>query len=109
MSAPIKCGSCTACCKRDTVKLFDDEDAARFNWHLEGGFRVIDRKPNGECIYLTPKGCSIHGDAPVICQSFDCRVLFAETPKEKRRIRIALNPTMREVYDAGKKRISLGG
>lgn len=107
MSNPIKCGSCTACCKRDVIKLYDTEDPTSFKWHMEGGFKVIDRKQDGECIYLTPKGCEIHGSAPLVCQRFDCRVLFQNTPKTQRRIRIEQNPSMEEVYSAGKKRIKL--
>lgn len=105
-TASVPCGSCRACCKSDRIVLSEKDDAARFAWHFEQGVKVLDRKPNDECIYLTADGCGRHGDAPDICKRFDCRVLFLTTPKQTRRIRIQQNPTMQDVYEAGKKRAS---
>lgn len=103
-SASVPCGACHACCERDRVILRDDE-AARFAWHYEGSAKVLDRKGNGQCVYLTARGCSVHDDAPDICRRFDCRVLFLITPKSVRRQRVEQNPTMRAVYEAGKRRL----
>ena len=104
LPADVPCGSCRACCKQDRITLSDAE-AAKFAWHQEGPDKVLDRKPGStECLYLTAKGCGVHADAPMLCRQFDCRILFLTTPKDKRRIRIIQNPTMREVYDAGKRR-----
>ena len=104
-SSETPCNGCTACCKQDTIVLGPRDDPEKYRWHLESGQRVLDRKPNGECTYLTSKGCGIHGAAPAVCRSFDCCVLFLITPKERRRERVEQNPTMRDVYDAGKKRL----
>lgn len=100
----VPCGSCRACCKQDRIVLSEAE-SDRFAWHMEGADRVLDRKASGECIYLTARGCAVHGAPPDICARFDCRVLFLLTDKAKRRQRITENPTMREVYDAGKRRL----
>lgn len=105
-TASVPCEGCRACCKSDRIVLSEKDDAARFAWHFEQGVRVLDRKPNDECIYLTADGCGRHGDAPDICKRFDCRVLFLVTPKPMRRIRIEQNPTMKFVYEAGKIRAS---
>jgi hypothetical protein len=102
--AKVPCGSCRACCKQDRVVLTEAE-SARFQWHEELGERVLDRKTNGECVYLTDRGCSVHDAPPDICARFDCRVLFLLTNKAKRRQRVKENPTMRSVYDAGKRRL----
>jgi len=102
----VRCGSCTACCKSDRVMLGPEDDLSAYRWHMEGPLVVLDRKNNGECVYLTPKGCGIHGKAPDICKRFDCRVLFLITPKVQRRIRIEQNPSMREVYAAGRSRLN---
>lgn len=102
--ASVPCGSCRACCKQDVIALAPTDTHEK--WHLESGRRVLDRKANGECVYLTDQGCSTHDNQPDICKRFDCRVLFLTTPKTQRRIRIQQNPTMREVYAAGKKRAS---
>lgn len=101
--ANVPCNGCTACCKRDVIKLTPDE-SKRFPWHWEGQHMVLDRKPDGTCINLTAKGCGVHDNPPMICKHFDCRILFLTTPKSQRRIRIQQNPTMRAVYDAGKAR-----
>ena len=100
----VPCGTCRACCKQDVIHLGDDE-AHKFAWHVEAGGKVLDRKPDGECVYLTAAGCGVHDDAPDICRRFDCRILFLLTPKTQRRIRIVQNPSMANVYKAGKSRL----
>lgn len=104
-TTPINCNGCTACCKRDTIRLRPSDDPEKYHWHTEGSDKVLDRKANHECVYLTPKGCGIHGNAPEVCRQFDCRELFNSTPKVQRRIHIASNSTMHDVYEAGKKRV----
>jgi Fe-S-cluster containining protein len=101
----VPCGTCRACCKKDVIVLGPNDDLNAFKWHSEFGRAVLDRKPNGECTYLGPQGCTVHGAAPEICRAFDCRVLFLKTPKDQRRIRITTNPSMRAVYDAGRSRL----
>jgi hypothetical protein len=103
LQSDVPCGTCTACCKSDTIILRDDE-YEKYPWHWENNQRILDRKPDGTCVNLTPSGCGVHGLAPDICKRMDCRVLFLVTPKTQRRIRIEQNPSMRDVYDAGKKR-----
>ena len=100
----VPCGTCRACCKHDVIYLCEEE-SHKFTWHLEQDRKVINRKPNDECVYLTATGCSVHNDAPDICKRFDCRVLFLLTPKANRRIRIMQNPSMVDVYEAGKTRL----
>ena len=103
--ASVPCGTCRACCKQDLVHLNHEKDnLSAFKWHMEFGRHTLDRKPNGECIYLTERGCSVHDAPPDICKRMDCRVLFLTTPKAQRRIRIQQNPTMAAVYEAGKTR-----
>ena len=103
----VPCNGCTACCRDDTIFLFTErgDDLSRYQWHWEGGKPVLDRKPNRECIYLTPGGCGIHGSAPFACRLLDCRKLFLETPKAARRQRIQINPSMAAVYAAAKTRL----
>lgn len=103
LPATVPCGTCRACCMSDRVVLRDDE-AECYRWHHEAGSKVLDRKSNGECVYLTARGCSVHDAPPDICRRFDCRILFLTTPKWRRRQRVIENPSMRLVYDAGKRR-----
>jgi hypothetical protein len=106
----VPCQGCTSCCRGDRVVLHPQLDRAEdFAHHLElhNGlwFRVLDRKPDGACAYLTGTGCGIHGRAPEICRRMDCRVLLLSTPPERRAEREAQNPQMRHVYLAGAARL----
>lgn len=103
--AKVPCNGCTACCLRDTIHLTDAE-AERFPWHLEAGCKVLDRQPGGACALLGTRGCTVHENPPDLCRRFDCRVLFLSTPKDLRRVRVTQNPTMRAVYEAGKRRLA---
>lgn len=105
--ADVPCRNCTACCERDIIALDPQrDDVASYRHHIEAGRPVLDRKPNGQCTYLAPGGCSIHDRRPDICRRFDCRVLYLLTPRDRRRVRIAQNPSMRAVYAAGRARAS---
>ena len=103
----LQCRGCTACCKRDVITLQSEDDASQYLTQQVAGRTVLQHKPGkpGECVYLKPTGCGIHGRAPKLCRDFDCRRLFAQTPKERRVIRIQQNPTMSAVYDAGRSRL----
>lgn len=103
--ADVPCGSCRACCTNDRVFLGPQDDPRAFRWHLEQGYPVLDRQPNGDCIYLTPQGCGIHGHAPQICRRMDCRVLVLLTPAEMQERRGRENPQMVHIYAAGRERL----
>lgn len=116
MSEP-GCNGCTACCRRDTIVLVKaDAPIDRFRWHKEpasGLVRgaqpgqeaaVLDRNPDGACVYLAQDGCSIHETRPEQCRRFDCRDLYATTPRPERRRMIRINPTLAAVFDAGRAR-----
>ena len=104
-AADVPCGTCSACCRNDRIVLCNADALSRYRWHQEGSQAVLDRKPNGECIYLTGQGCGIHATRPDVCRRFDCRVLFLLTAKDERRNNVSRNLTMRAVYDAGKLRL----
>jgi hypothetical protein len=40
---------------------------------VEGGI-ILQSKPDGSCIYVGDKGCTIWDRRPAICRAFDCRV-----------------------------------
>jgi Fe-S-cluster containining protein len=67
---------------------------------------VLDRQPNGDCIFLGPTGCEVHGAAPEICRRFDCRVLYLLTPADQQAARVAQNAQMGLVYAAGAARLA---
>jgi uncharacterized protein len=112
MSA-VSCGTCRACCLRDRIFLHPKEDDhTKYRYHIErvpeGRIRVLDRKADGSCAYLSDSGCSIHDSKPYLCKEFDCRVLVQQTPPERQAIRIMENPTMKLVYAAGRERLAYG-
>lgn len=100
----LTCGTCSACCKRDLVYLTDAE-RGQYAHEIVVGRAVLARKPDGSCSHLTSHGCGIYETRPSLCRSFDCRVLFRDTPKMVRRMRVEHNPTMTAVYEAGKTRL----
>jgi uncharacterized protein len=103
--AQVPCGTCRACCTHDRIFLGPLDDPRAFRWHLEGGYPVIDRQPDGRCVYLGDGGCTIHDRAPQICRRMDCRILVLLTPLEDQARRVAENPQMARVYEAGRERL----
>jgi hypothetical protein len=101
----VPCGTCRACCSHDRIFLGRQDDPRAFRWHNEGGYAVLDRKPNGECIYLEASGCSIHDRAPMICRRFDCRIHYLLTPGDVRAKRSTENPQLGVIYEEGRKRL----
>jgi Fe-S-cluster containining protein len=85
--------------------LGPQDDPRAFKWHEEGGYAVLDRKDNGDCIYLD-NGCSIYGHAPLICQRMDCRELYKRTDPETRARRGKENPQMIRIYEAAEQRMT---
>jgi Fe-S-cluster containining protein len=68
----IDCGSCRACCKNTMVAMVDGDDPSLAWITGPGGLPVLDQKPNGDCVYLGDRGCTIHGRHPAMCRMFDC-------------------------------------
>jgi len=64
------------CCQGDAIRL--EAEDLRMGYQTEphpyaAGALMIAHKPNGECIYLGDRGCTIHDHAPSLCRSADCR------------------------------------
>ncbi len=74
----VPCNGCTLCCQGDAVRLTKDDDPKEYltepHPYIPGAL-MLAHKPNGDCIYLEENGCSIHGRAPSLCRSADCRPL----------------------------------
>lgn len=53
-------------------------------WPEDTGYREVERegkrylqlKENGDCVYLSETGCSIHETRPQACRPFDCLELL---------------------------------
>jgi Fe-S-cluster containining protein len=76
----VPCGSCQACCygkaiflypeAGDNPALYDTEPA--FNVYWGASMPMLKHRPDGGCIYLTDKGCSIHTRRPAACRAYSC-------------------------------------
>lgn len=76
----LDCGGCVECCRGDAIFLHPEcgDDVSMYDWEPYEGRPILKHKPNGDCIYLGDKGCTIHDRAPVICRELDCRLLVAD-------------------------------
>lgn len=94
--AKVNCGSCRHCCKNELVFMTEHDDQALYAGvlvsvvHPMTGKRVnaLPHKPNGDCIYLGPLGCTIHGKHPYICRIYDCATAYSIVPRAERRRRM---------------------
>lgn len=72
----VPCNGCTLCCRKDAVRLLPADDPSEFKTEPHPywpGEVMLAHKPNGDCIYLEPGGCSIHDRRPQMCREMDCR------------------------------------
>lgn len=82
------CRPCANCCTNVIIRV-KEEDILR--WKKENrqdillcleeispGAVFMIRKKNGECIFLTEKGCSIHSTRPKVCRDFPKNKAHAE-------------------------------
>ena len=72
----VPCNGCILCCQGDAIRLTEEDNPADYitepHSYIAGAL-MLAHKPNGDCIYLDEKGCSIHDRAPSLCKSADCR------------------------------------
>jgi Fe-S-cluster containining protein len=119
--AHVLCGKCRACCQHETVVLQPakgDVVDSYLHWIMDGPIveatarslgidaktlPVLQRQSNGDCIYLGPKGCTIHDRAPVMCRLFDCRKFYV---KYGRAGQPQINQKHNPIIEAGKKRLN---
>lgn len=75
--ADVPCDGCTLCCRANSfVPLQEGDSAADYKTQQIGGVVGLAWNSRGDCIYVTDKGCSIHGRAPTLCRFYDCRGHF---------------------------------
>lgn len=80
----VPCGACTACCHNELLFLHLEcgDDATSyltrpaFNPITGKSGLALQHKADGSCIYLGPRGCTIHDRSPAICREFDCRRMY---------------------------------
>jgi hypothetical protein len=110
----VPCGLCTLCCRTLIVPLAQEE-YEQYDWAWittrsgERLGRALKRRPNGDCIYLTANGCSIHGRAPHVCQRFDCRELFRKSDRAGRREAVKSGKLPKALFDKGREMLKAAG
>jgi len=75
---PLICGNCRECCSHFQRIELTEKEGERFVWYVRPGDHdkvSVAHKPNGECLYLGPCGCTRYADRPEICRIFDCRLM----------------------------------
>jgi hypothetical protein len=110
----VPCGSCQHCCTHEWIFLRPEEgDVAEIYETVDiispaTGLpaKALAHKPNGDCIYLSGSGCTIHGRHPAVCRAFDCRRFFLQVqtlPRTERRRQMREVARFEETYDIGKR------
>lgn len=66
-------------------------------------YLILDRLPNGDCVYLGPDGCTIHDRAPWACRDFDCRAVFKNSDRVGRKIAIKRGDMTKEIFERGRE------
>jgi len=72
----VPCNGCTRCCRGDAVRLLPGDNLRRYQTEPHNRFPgqlMLAHKPNGDCVYLGERGCTIQEDKPIMCQEMDCR------------------------------------
>lgn len=111
---PVPCNGCRVCCQNELLFLHpemgdraEDYDTVPAVNPITGRRGLALRsKPNGECIYLGPGGCTIHDRAPAICKEFDCRRLLRKLggrPAQRRALKTGM--VTKELFDAARARM----
>lgn len=109
MMEKLDCNGCRKCCMGDTIVLRPEhgDDVTRYKTKLAGGRRVLAKKSDGNCVYLGPKGCRIHGRAPHQCRIFDCRVYFLQFENDHEAFDRRLQGQTREALMEGRRRVRM--
>jgi hypothetical protein len=107
-SANVPCNGCTLCCRTLIVPLADEEyEQYQWAWvRTRAGEilgRALQRKPNGDCVYLGDRGCTIHDRAPHVCKRFDCRELFLKSDRVGRRRAIKSGKLPKALFEKGRE------
>lgn len=106
--AAVPCGPCRLCCRLMTPLLPEKgDDVSSYQTAMcytpgKVPYLILDRHPNGDCVYLGPDGCTIHDRAPWTCRTFDCRALFAAHSRAGRKMAIKMGEMTKEIFDRGR-------
>ena len=66
-------------------------------------YLILNRKNNGDCVYLDESGCTIHDRAPWTCRNFDCRELFKASDRSGRKLAVKRGEVDKAIFDRGRE------
>jgi len=86
----VPCDGCTACCRGRAIRPLYPERGDVVETYVH---QYVEDVPalawnsNGDCIYVSPEGCTIHARRPALCRGYDCRVAYLALTRRQRRAR----------------------
>ena len=75
---PVPCNGCTTCCYHEHVDVYPEKERPEDFAHLltephpDGGLQ-LQHRPDGACIHLGERGCTIYDHRPHACRKYDCQ------------------------------------
>lgn len=102
----VPCNGCKLCCQGDAIRLEAEDRAEDYQTEPHPyipGALMLTHKPNGECMYLDERGCSIHDRSPSLCRVADCRALALKIDFETARQLHALGRLDFRVWNKGRE------
>lgn len=106
MDATVPCNGCIRCCLGDTIRLLPGDDPSQYQTiphPLQPGALALAKGADGNCVYLTAAGCSIHGRAPRMCREMDCREIARRVSFTQARKLAARHALPASVYARGRE------
>ena len=80
-AGPVPCCACMACCHYPGIVVDEKRDrkhlARLLTERSPDGELVLQRRPDGACVHLGERGCTVYEQRPAVCRTFDCRVFAA--------------------------------
>ena len=105
--ADVNCDGCTLCCRILLVPLAQEEfEKYDWVWVEKDGKRLgraLRKRPDGSCVYLGEKGCTIHATAPNVCKKFSCADLVVKWNRNERRHMINSGQLPRSLFVRGRE------
>ncbi len=68
------CNSSGRCCKLFYINISKKEfESGKYKlMNLDSKIHILDKNPDGSCVYLKNNLCSIHDTRPQVCRHFFC-------------------------------------
>jgi len=103
----LVCGSCTACCRNEQIRLGPGDDPQRYDIEVRTDGTWIAARADGRpgCRYLGLRGCRIYAERPAACRAFDCRLYFLGKSPEALAARLEISPGSAATFAAAIERL----